>query len=86
MMFGNICPIWHQLKTLSPSCSLQHAALQLHQWCIIYSLLCSHPNKLSYDVTFDHKFLYSKQMTDCEQIKVLAMVVACFSNLGLRRM
>jgi len=50
----------------------------------MYRMPCNHPNEL-YDETFACRFLRDKQMTACEQTRVCAEVVDCYSDAGLCR-
>jgi len=71
----------------SLSCSLWRAALRSDciKQCVIYRPLRNRSSKSLYDITFARRFLCGKQMTACEQIRLRAVVVHCFSDSGLRR-
>jgi len=48
---------------------------------------CNRSDKVVYDLTFAHSFLRGKLMTvtACDETRVLAVVVDCFRDPGLRR-
>ena len=55
------------------------------KWCVICRPLRNCSDKPLYDVTFACRFLHGKRMTTCELIRVPAVVINCFTDLGLQR-